>query len=163
MGPSHRPIIAATPRKMAGAPISNPSMAVEPTAKIRERVARMVEEIEDEAARRRELSGVEPLGMEKIRNQDPLTRSTKSKRSPRPLVHAASAEMRDRVRRARRAFRDMYRAASQKLKCGRIAEAVFPKGSFPPSLPFVRQGISFDPLADIGGSPGLANWAAAPS
>ncbi len=140
-----------------------PCWQSEPTAKIRKRVARMVEEIESEAARKRELSGVEPLGMERIRNQDPLSRSPKSESSPRPLCHAASDEMRDRVRRARRAFREMYRAASEKLKWGRVAEAIFPKGSFPPSLPFVREGISFDPLADIGGSPGLMTWAAAPS
>ncbi len=150
-----------TPYELKFAPL--PCWQSMPKAKIRKRVIRMVEEIEDAAARKREQSGVEPLGMERIRDQDPLTRSAKSKKSPRPLCHAASGEMRDRVRRARRAFRDMYRAAAEKLKWGRIAEAVFPKGSFPPSLPFVRIGISFDPLADIGGSPGLADWAAAPS
>ena len=134
-----------------------------PSAKIRKRVARIVEEIEDAAARKRELSCAEPLGMERIRNQDPLSRSAKNKKSPRPLCHAASTEMRDRVRRARRAFRDMYRAAANKLKWGKIAEAVFPQGSFPPGLPFARTGPSFDSLADIGGSPGLANWASAPT
>ncbi len=136
-----------------------------PTATNRKRVAKMVEEIEEAAARKREKSGVEPLGMERIRNQDPLTRPAKGKgeSKPRPLCHAASDEMRDRVRRARRAFGEMFRAAAEKLKWGKIAEAIFPKNSFPPSLPFVRKGIAFDPLADIGGSPGLTNWAAAPS
>ncbi len=131
----------------------------------RKRVAKMVEAIETEAARKREKSGGEPLGMERIRHQDPLTRPVKgkSKSSPRPLCHAASDEMRDRIRRARRGFVEMYRAAAEKLKWGKIAEAVFPQGSFPPGLPFVRAGTSFDPLGDIGGSPSLANWAAAPS
>ncbi len=150
-----------TPYQLKLAPL--PCWQSEPTARVRERVARMVEAIEAEAAGKRELSGIEPLGMERIRNQDPLTRSTKSKKSPRPLCHAASAEMRDRVRRARRAFRDAYRAAADKLKWGKIAEAVFPRGCFPPGLPFAREGISFDPLTDIGGAPGLVNWAAAPS
>ncbi len=134
-----------------------------PLATRRQRVARMVAEIEDTAARRREKLGTEPLGMDRIRNQDPLTRAVKSKRSPKPLCHAASAEMRDRVRLAYRSFVAMFREASLKLKFGDVLAAVFPKGSFPPSLPFVRTGEEFDPLADAGGSPGVAIWAGAAS
>ena len=43
----------------------------------------MVEEIEAAAAALREEVGTEPLGMERIRNQDPLSRSANSKRSPK--------------------------------------------------------------------------------
>ncbi len=50
----------------------------------------------------------------------------------------------------------MYRRASALVKAGKVAEAVFPQGSFPPSLPFVRSGELFDPLADCDGSSGLA-------
>ncbi|MCP3962286.1 MAG: hypothetical protein GY719_30965, partial [bacterium] len=60
------------------------------TAMIRKRVAQMVAEIEAEAAARHEELGTAPLGMEKIRRQDPLSRPAKSKRSPKPLCHAAS-------------------------------------------------------------------------
>ncbi len=64
---------------------------------------------------------------------------------------------------ANRGFVEMFREASLKVKLGRVAEAIFPHGSFPPSLPFVRKGEVFDPLADIRGSPFTEIWAAAPS
>ncbi len=47
------------------------------------------------------------------------------------------------------------------VKFGRVAEAVFPKGCFPPDLPFTRTGEVIDPLADAGGSPRFAVLAAA--
>ena len=49
----------------------------------------------------------------------------------------------------------MFREASLKLKFGDVLGAVFPKWSFPPSLPYVRTGEAFDPLADIGAMPGV--------
>ncbi len=55
----------------------------------------------------------------------------------------------------------MFRRASTLVKAGRVAEAVFPQGSFPPSLPFTRSGEIFDPLADCDGLSGLALEAAA--
>ncbi|MCP5111126.1 MAG: hypothetical protein GY953_09850 [bacterium] len=116
----------------------------------------MVAEIEARAALRRELLEIEPLGMERVRRQNPLTRPLHRKRSPKPLCHAISQEIRDRFRKAYRAFREMYRRASALVKAGKVAEAVFPQGSFPPSLPFVRSGELFDPLADCDGSSGLA-------
>ncbi|MCP3962958.1 MAG: hypothetical protein GY719_34395 [bacterium] len=64
--------------------------------------------------------------------------------------------MGERVRQAYRGFVEMFREASLKVKFGKVAEAIFPKGSFPPSLPFVRTGEDFDPLADAGGSPSFA-------
>ncbi len=134
-----------------------------PLSTVRKKVAKMVAEIEVTAELWREEVGKEPLGMDRIRNQDPLTRPVKIKRSPKPLCHAASAEMRERVRLAYRSFVAMFREASLKLKFGDVLGAVFPKGSFPPGLPFVRSGEEFDPLADAGGSPGTAIWASAPS
>ncbi len=128
------------------------------TATIRERVARMVAEIEAQTAELRAMLGTEPLGMEKIRNQDPLNRSFKSRRSPKPFCHAASREMRDRVKRAYRGFFDMFQEAALKVKLGKVAEAIFPKGSFPPRLPFACHGEVFDPLTDAGGSASLAIW-----
>ncbi|MCP3960813.1 MAG: hypothetical protein GY719_23460, partial [bacterium] len=113
-------------------------------------------EIEAEAAARHEELGTAPLGMEKIRRQDPLSRPAKSKRSPKPLCHAASKQMRERVQQAHRAFVEMFREASLKVKFGNVAKALFPKGCFPSSLPFVRTGEEFDPLADAGGSRNFA-------
>ena len=65
------------------------------------------------------------------------------------------------MRLAYRGFVAMFQEASLKVKFGRVAEAVFPKGSFPPTLPFRKTGEVFDPLADAGGSPRFALLAAA--
>ena len=98
--------------------------------------------------------------MENIRGQDPLRRPVKSKRSPKPLCHAASKEMRKRMRLACRGFVAMFQEASLKVKFGKAAEAIFPKGSFPPTLPFIKIGEVFDPPSDAGGSPRFALLAA---
>ena len=132
-----------------------------PPAAVRKKVAQIVAEIEEEAAAEREKRGTEPLGMENIRGQDPFRRPMKSKRSPKPLCHAASKEMRKRMRLAYRGFLAMFQEASLKVKFGRVSEAIFPKGSFPPTLPFRKTGEVFDPLADAGGSPRFAVLAAA--
>ena len=60
------------------------------------------------------------------------------------------------MRKAYRAFVEMFREASLLVKLGKIDEAAFPKNSFPPSLPFVRTGEELDPLADAGGSRSFA-------
>ncbi len=129
-----------------------------PLATRRKLVAEMIVEIEAEAAARRTEFGIEPLGMDTIRQQDPLTRSVNSKRSPRPLCHAASKTMRERMRLAYSAFVEMFQEASLNVKRGRVTEAIFPKHSFPPSLPFVRIGDAIDPLADAGGAVRWATW-----
>ncbi len=130
-------------------------------AAIRTKVAEMIAEIETEAAERRERLGIEPRGMEKLRNQNPLSRPAGDKRSPKPLCHAASKEMRERVVKVYRAFVEMFHEASLQVKFGNVTGARFPKGSFPPSLPFARIGEVFDPLADAGGSPAFADLVAA--
>ncbi len=131
------------------------------TAQIRKQVAQMVAEIEADAAKLREELGTTLLGMENIRNQNPLHRPTRSKHSPKPPCHAATKEMRERFRQAYRGFVEMFREASLKLKFGYVTQAIFPKGSFPPSLAFVRTGEEFDPLADAGGSRNFAAFLAA--
>ncbi len=132
-----------------------------PLARRRKLVTEMVVEIETEAAAQRAELGIEALGMDAIRNQDPFARSVHNKRSPKPLCHAASREMRDRMKGAYRAFVGMFREASLKVKLGRVTEAIFPKYSFPPCLPFVRIGDAIDPLADAGGAARWVAWAPA--
>ncbi|MCP4202968.1 MAG: hypothetical protein GY769_13680 [bacterium] len=132
-----------------------------PTAEIRKRVAQMVAEIEAAAAELREELGTEPVGMQKIRQQNPLERPVRFRPTPKPRCHAASKEMRKRFRQALRAFVDMFREASVTLRLGNAAAAIFPKGSFRPSLGFVRTGEELDPLADAGGSRHFAALAAA--
>ncbi len=72
--------------------------------------------------------------MENIRGQDPLRRPVKCKRSPKPLCHGASKELRKRLRLAYRGFVAMFQEASLKVKFRRVSEAIFPKGSFPRSI-----------------------------
>ncbi len=129
----------------------------------RQRVTEMVLEIEAEAAMQRAELGIEAIGMEALRNQDPFARSVRQKRSPKPLCHAASKEVRERVKQAYRVFVEMFREASLLVKLGRVAEAIFPKHSFPPNLPFVRIGEVIDPLADAGGLLRWSRWTPATS
>ncbi len=115
-----------------------------PAAQVRQRVAQMVAEIEAAAAMLREELGTEPIGIDKIRRQDPLSRPTRFRPSPKPPCHAASKDIRQRFRQALRGFVDMFREASTRLKFGYVKEAIFPKGSFRPSLGFVSCGEVFD-------------------
>ncbi len=148
-----------TPYQLKLAPL--PCWRNLPAAEIRKRVAQMVAEIEVAAAQLREELGTEPIGMDRIRHRNPLSRPVKFRPSPKPLCHAASKDMRQRFRQALRGFVDMFREASAKLKFGYVKEAIFPKGSFRPSLGFVSTGEEFDPLADAGGSRNFAMLAAA--
>ena len=52
--------------------------------------------------------------------------------------------MRERFCQTYRAFVAMFQEASLKIKFGNVTAAIFPNGSFPPSLPFVRSGEEFD-------------------
>ncbi len=65
-------------------------------------------------------------------------------------------------RRTREIRRHPRAEASLKIKFGNVTAAIFPKGSFPPSLPFCRTGEELDPLADAGGSRSFALLAADP-
>jgi hypothetical protein len=60
----------------------------------RERVAKMSVEIEEEAAAKRKRTGAEPFGAAKILAHHPWTRPKWVKKSPAPLLHAASKAVR---------------------------------------------------------------------
>ena len=102
----------------------------------RRRALGMVQEIEEEAAARRSRTGSQPLGVSAVRGQHPHDRPARSKRSPAPLVHAASARVRREIWTGYSWFAAAFRAATEKLRAGDRA-APFPAGSFPPALPFV--------------------------
>jgi putative transposase len=104
--------------------------------KQRERVAEVLQEIEEEAAARRKRTGANPLGRAAVLKQDPLERPKKIKKSPAPLFHAASKRVRDDLRAAYFTFFAAFREAAERLRAG-ILPVVFPAGSFPPALPFV--------------------------
>ncbi|HEX7180606.1 MAG TPA: hypothetical protein VF756_02100 [Thermoanaerobaculia bacterium] len=103
----------------------------------RERIAGLVQTIEEDAAAERAQIGIEPLSPEAICRQDPKSQPRNTKKSPAPAFHAFT-------RRARKELWEMYgkfvaafREAAEKLRSG-DRNARFPSGSFPPHLPFVR-------------------------
>jgi hypothetical protein len=59
-----------------------------------ERIASVVQEIEEQAAAARKRAGIHPAGAAAVLAHDPLTRPQKLKKGPAPLFHAATAEMR---------------------------------------------------------------------
>jgi hypothetical protein len=93
----------------------------------------MAEEIEAEAA-------TEPVlparGAEEVGRQDPATEVRRRKRSPIPLVHAATLALWIQFKEAYGAFVVAYRVASTRLRAG-IQDVCFPPGSFAPPLGFV--------------------------
>ena len=103
----------------------------------RARVAALVEDIESEAAARRKRTGVKPLGVAAVLAQNPLRRPKRTKKSPAPAFHAASKAVRRELWDAYALFVAAYRAAAEKLRAG-VRDVVFPRGSFPPALPFVN-------------------------
>jgi hypothetical protein len=100
------------------------------------RVAEVVQEIEDEAAAERQRTGRTVLGVKAILAQDPQHRPALLDRSPAPLFLTASESMWRTLYEGYAWFVAAFRDAAEKLRAGDRA-APFPRGSFPPALPFV--------------------------
>ena len=111
---------------------------------IRDRIAGMVEEVEQEAAAARAERGLEVLGADAVLRQLPHTRPERTKRSPAPLVHAATKAARQALRKAYYSFVCAFRSAADTWKKGNLA-ARFPAGSFPPRPPFVCEPLRAGP------------------
>ena len=76
-----------------------------------------------------------------ILRQHPFSQPAKTKKSPAPLVHAASKRIRTEVKIAYAWFARAFREAAENLRAGdRLVR--FPRGCFPPGLPSVRSGRS---------------------
>jgi hypothetical protein len=102
----------------------------------RDRLAKMADEIEEDAAAARRRRRIEPFGAAAILAQDPASRPERIKRSPAPLLHAASKAMRQAFYEGFHLFVAAYRTAAEKLRRG-DPQPGFPLGCFPPALPFV--------------------------
>jgi REP element-mobilizing transposase RayT len=111
---------------------------------VRARVAEIVEEVEQEAAAVRAELEIPVVGAETVRRQHPHSLPLKTKRSPAPLVHAATKAMREALRKAYYDFVEAFRDAAEKWKKGNL-KARFPVGSFPPRPPFVRELLRAGP------------------
>jgi hypothetical protein len=107
-----------------------------PPEQYRERVAQMATEIEEDAAAARKRRRIEPFGVAAILAQDPTSRPERIKRSPAPLLHAASKAVRQAFYEGFYLFVAAYRTAAEKLQRGDPRPG-FPSGCFPPPLPFV--------------------------
>lgn len=100
----------------------------------RTKIAELVARIVDDGRRAR--AGRPVLGRRAILAQDPHDKPLFSDRSPAPLVHAASKEVRVMLRTAYYAFVAGFREAAARLRAGdRLV--VFPMGAFPPPLPAI--------------------------
>jgi hypothetical protein len=110
-------------------------------ARIRARVAEMVEEIEKEAAADRRGRGVPPLGPMAVLEQSPHEKPKQTKQSAAPGFHAATKAARTALREAYGWFYAAYRDAAEKLRKGDRSSS-FPEGSFPPALPFARGALT---------------------
>ena len=111
----------------------------------RARIAGLVKKIEADAAALREKTGRQPLGAEAILRQHPKTEPNRTKQLPAPRFHAFSQRVRRELYEAYAFFVSAFRIAADELKAG-DRKALFPTGSFPPHLPFVRD-LSEESLA----------------
>ncbi|HPA96702.1 MAG TPA: hypothetical protein PLT41_11575, partial [Thermoanaerobaculia bacterium] len=103
----------------------------------RERLRELLDLARVEAEALKRETGRNPLGREAVLRQDPYRAAVGSKRSPAPLVHAASRRVRLAYREAYRLFTLAYRRAAEQLRAG-LTSVVFPEGCFPPPGPFLR-------------------------
>jgi hypothetical protein len=106
-------------------------------AERQEKAQALVREIEKETRERFAKEGKSPLGARRIMNQHPHSEPRSTKRSPAPLVHAASPEEWIAYKRNWLYFVDCYREAADQLKKGCLT-VLFPEGSIPPRLPSFR-------------------------
>jgi hypothetical protein len=107
-----------------------------PSAEYQRRIAEMVDDIENQAALKRQLNDLSAKGPEAIQTQEPHEAPEKLKRSPAPLFHAASRKVRRELYESYKQFVAAFRDAAERLRAGEPA-VLFPAGCFPPALPWV--------------------------
>lgn len=110
----------------------------------RDEVGELIRQIESETKSRHAGNGSRPLGVKAILAQHSHDRPRKLKKSGAPLFHAVSRAVRRELVEAYRWFVGSYREAAEKLSEGDLVVR-FPKGSFPPRLPFVGSGPDWAP------------------
>lgn len=100
------------------------------------RIRELLREIEKETEARHADQGGRPIGVLEVMKLDPHARPERVKRSVAPVVHAATKAIRQELEEGYRWFVGAYREAAERLRQGETSTR-FPKGSFPPRLPFV--------------------------
>jgi hypothetical protein len=99
-------------------------------------ITEMVEEIEREAARERQLGDRPVKGPEVILSQEPHQAPAILETSPAPFFHAASRKIRRELYEGYKRFVEAFRDAAERLRAGEL-DIGFPSGSFPPAMPWV--------------------------
>lgn len=107
-----------------------------PEATWRPWVGRMVDEIDQQAAAERRLSGRPSLGVAKVLAQNPYYTPEGVETSPQPRFHAVDPRVLASLVEAWGQVLAVYAVASEALRSG-DRNACFPEGMFPPALPFV--------------------------
>jgi hypothetical protein len=102
----------------------------------RRRIAEMVDDIESQAALKRQLVDLPAKGPAAILAQEPQAAPETLKKSPAPLFHAASRKIRRELYEGYKYFLAAFRDAAARLRAGE-PDVVFPSGSFPPAAPWV--------------------------
>ena len=103
---------------------------------VRALVLALVQEIEQKTRDRLKAEGRSPMGARRILKQAPLDQPVHTKKSPAPIVHAATLGAWIRYKEAWLDFQASYRGAADRFKRGDLS-VVFPEGSFPPRGAFV--------------------------
>jgi hypothetical protein len=129
------PLRFATPETLTLTPL--PCWQHLPPEAYRQRVAELVEAIEQEAAAERARTGSRVLGRRAVLAMHPHHRPATVAKTLAPLVHAASAAARRAFREAYRRFVEAFRGAAETFRQQDLT-TVFPAGCFPPAPSFVR-------------------------
>ncbi|MEM7479925.1 MAG: transposase [Acidobacteriota bacterium] len=99
-----------------------------------DRIRNLVEGVEDAAAKARKNSGMQKaLGARRICRRHPHHRPVESAKSPAPMFHCATKEVRIHWLAIYREFLGAYREAVSLLRQG-VDRVEFPAGCFPPAL-----------------------------
>ena len=98
-------------------------------------VREMVHEIERETRAQHQRHQTAPAGATSVCQRHPHYSSGRQKRSPPPLVHAATSSMRATMREAHSLFLSAYRYATEQVKAG-VRSVSFPPDCFPARLPY---------------------------
>jgi len=114
-----------------------PAMNAPGTAAVRDAVEARERTLAEE--RKRAKQGT--LGPARILAQSWQRAPESSKRSPRPLCHAADPGLRKAFRNGFQAFVGLFREASERLRAG-ASHVAFPEWSFPPGRPLVRAAVA---------------------
>ena len=107
----------------------------------RQQIHAMVQDMTEEAREEHHRNGTEPVGVKNLRQFTPDRCVANPKRSPAPLVHAATLAARLAFRELYGAFVSLYEEASRLFREGDLT-AVFPPGAFPPRPPTSDQQTS---------------------